>query len=84
MTSPCRSGPQSHLLCFNKVFTNLYARLESRLATDLLTWCARVLAEEMVCAYSLAAVCCDPANHHLRHTLFFIQPVPQQCMNQDA
>lgn len=45
------------------------ARLESRLDTDLLSWCARVLAEENVSAYSLAVVCCGPVNHRLRHMI---------------
>lgn len=45
------------------------ARLESHLDTDLLSCCAKVLAEENVSAYSLAVVCRDPVNHQLRHIL---------------
>lgn len=34
-----------------------------------LFWCARVLAEEVVFAYSLAVVCRGPVNHQLRYII---------------
>lgn len=57
------------------------ARLESRLNTDLLSWCARVLAEENVSAYSLAVVWCGPVNHRLRHMISSPLFVNMFCLN---